>query len=93
MKKLAFLLAVISVNAAADQYVNGYTRSNGTYVEPYVRSSPNGTTADNYGSRSSSSSNYETRGLSVQVPSVSVPSVSVPSVGVPSVSAPSPFDR
>lgn len=91
MKKLVFLLAVISVNAVADQYVNGYTRGNGTYVDSYTRSSPNNTTADNYGSRRESSSSYETHGLSVQAPSV--PSVSIPPVGVPSVSAPSPFDR
>jgi hypothetical protein len=32
----------------ADQYVHGYTRSNGTYVRPYYRSSPNGTVTDNF---------------------------------------------
>lgn len=67
MKKIILALTVvaslISVNALADQYVNGYTRSNGTYVEPYVRSSPNSTTYDNYGSRHESSSSYQTQGL------------------------------
>lgn len=45
-------LAIISLTsgaALADQYVNGYVKSNGTYVSPYIRSSPNSTTADNYG--------------------------------------------
>jgi len=35
--------------AIAQVHVRGYTRSNGTYVAPHVRSSPNGTTADNWG--------------------------------------------
>jgi hypothetical protein len=38
----------------ADSYVGGYTRSNGTYVAPHYRSSPNGTTSDNW----SASGNY-----------------------------------
>lgn len=40
---------------AKDVYVHGYYRSNGTYVHPYVRSSPDSSRANNYGpSRSSS---------------------------------------
>jgi hypothetical protein len=41
-------LAVIAAPAFAVECVNGYCRSNGTYVEPYYRSSPNGTVTDNY---------------------------------------------
>lgn len=37
--------------AFADTYVNGYTRSDGTYVQPHYRSSPNNTTLDNYSTR------------------------------------------
>jgi len=92
MKKVVLvLLSLISANAIADQYVNGYTRSNGTYVEPYVRSSPNSTTADNYGSRSNNSGGgiYD----SIRVPTVSAPTVSAPTVEIPSISSPSVFDR
>jgi len=32
----------------ADVFVNGYYRSNGTYVQPYYRSSPDGTTLNNW---------------------------------------------
>ena len=32
----------------AQVHVNGYYRQNGTYVEPYMRSSPNSTLTDNY---------------------------------------------
>ena len=34
--------------ASADEYVNGYTRQDGTVVAPYMRSSPDGTTLNNY---------------------------------------------
>jgi len=37
-----------NIPAFANQYVHGYMRSNGTYVRPYYRSSPNGTVTDNF---------------------------------------------
>lgn len=37
--------------AYADEYVHGYTRSNGTYVEPYYKSSPNNSTFDNFSTK------------------------------------------
>jgi hypothetical protein len=46
----AFSMA-IAWQVSADQYVHGYYRSNGTYVQPYHRSSPNGTAIDNYSFR------------------------------------------
>ena len=54
MKKfLACLLAsmVCSSVAVADVYVRGYTRSDGTYVAPHYRSSPNATRNDNWTTR------------------------------------------
>lgn len=49
MKSLLLLASLlIGSLASADVYVHGYTRSNGTYVAPYHRSSPNSTTLDNY---------------------------------------------
>jgi len=52
MKKLIFglMVLVISTNflIAADTYVNGYTKSNGTNVDGYYRTSPNSTKSDNY---------------------------------------------
>lgn len=49
MKKL-LLVAAISLTAfsAQAEHVNGYVRSNGTYVQPYERSAPNNTVQDNY---------------------------------------------
>jgi hypothetical protein len=32
----------------ADEYVSGYYRSNGTYVQPYMRSSPDNSVFNNY---------------------------------------------
>ena len=45
MKKLIITLCLFAAGstALADTYVNGYYRSNGTYVRPHYR-----TTADNY---------------------------------------------
>jgi hypothetical protein len=55
MKKRLAILAVLlismlslSITAFADQYVNGYYRSDGTYVNGYYRTDPNDTTEDNY---------------------------------------------
>jgi len=51
-KTLLFTVAVIALSiplqGQADEYVHGYTRSNGTYVQGYTRSSPDGTVTDNY---------------------------------------------
>jgi hypothetical protein len=52
MKKLIFILLMcISSIAMADVHVRGHYRSNGTYVQPHYRSSPNGTTLDNYSTK------------------------------------------
>ena len=41
----------ISSIVMADVHVRGHYRSNGTYVQPHYRSSPNGTTLDNYSTK------------------------------------------
>jgi len=49
MKMLAFILAVTFAGSVyAGEYVNGYTRSNGTYVNGYTRSSPDSSYNNNY---------------------------------------------
>jgi len=48
---IAFLLPFI---VSADTYVDGYTKSNGTYVEGHYRSSPNSKRYDNYSSQGNS---------------------------------------
>jgi hypothetical protein len=47
------LLAALAFGSAASAqtHVRGYTRSDGTYVAPHYRSSPNSTTSDNYSTR------------------------------------------
>ena len=55
MKRLVILAAIIaSTSAFADQYVNGYTRSDGTYVAPHMRSDTNSIRSDNYNSQGNS---------------------------------------
>lgn len=38
----------VTVSANASEYVHGYTRSDGTHVSGYYRSSPDSTVQDNY---------------------------------------------
>ena len=42
-------------SGAGDVYVRGYYRKNGTYVQPYIRSSPDGYRWNNYGPSTDSS--------------------------------------
>ena len=50
MKKclLIWILFLLPSPASADQYVHGYYRNNGTYVQPYHRSTPDSTVTNNY---------------------------------------------
>lgn len=43
------VLASVSLAEARDVLVNGYYRSNGTYVQPHVRPSPDNVKGNNYG--------------------------------------------
>lgn len=45
------LAALVSAPAIADQYVKGHVRSDGTYVAPHYRSSPNSVQYDNYSTK------------------------------------------
>ena len=44
---VACLIILLAVPAIAGS-VQGYTRSDGTYVQPHMRSNPNNTVKDNY---------------------------------------------
>ena len=50
MKKIIFIIAFLFTTALsfAQVSVKGYTRSNGTYVQPHQRTAPNVTRNDNY---------------------------------------------
>ena len=55
MKKIAAIaiatvvtMGSLSSTALASVFVNGYFKSNGTYVMPHFRSSPDGYTFNNY---------------------------------------------
>lgn len=52
MKFIFALLALsISTISMADTHVKGYTKSDGTYVEPHYRSDSNNTKFDNYNTK------------------------------------------
>lgn len=55
MKKLVILFSLFILSTICfcqvnqnNHYVNGYTKSNGTYVQGYYRTNPNSTNVDNY---------------------------------------------
>lgn len=53
-RKLVLSLVVgiaLATTALAQVHVQGYTRRDGTSVQPHYRSSPNGSTLDNYSTR------------------------------------------
>ena len=53
MRKLLLTIAMMLLCTAAfaDVYVSGYTRQDGTYVQPYYRTSPNASQYDNYSTK------------------------------------------
>lgn len=53
MKKLIIALATLSMGTAvaAQTYVKGYVKKDGTYVAGHYRSSPNSTTTDNWSTK------------------------------------------
>jgi hypothetical protein len=65
---IATLLLASSLGVSADQWVNGYTRQNGTYVAPYVRTNPNSTRSDNYSTRGNSNPYTGQRGYTSPYP-------------------------
>jgi opacity protein-like surface antigen len=48
---LITLLAFASIALAGDVYVNGYYRSDGTYVQPHYRSAPDGNSYNNWSTK------------------------------------------
>ena len=55
MKLLFVLLALsISTEALSDEYVRGYIKKDGTYIQPYHRSESNSNKFDNYSTQGNS---------------------------------------
>jgi len=52
MKLLILVIAMlVSTIAIADTYVNGYYKSNGTYVQPHYRSDPDSSVSNNWSTK------------------------------------------
>ena len=52
MKKILIALtALVAVSAFGDEYVQGYTRRDGTYVAPHHRTTPDGNPFNNYSTK------------------------------------------
>ena len=48
---LIFIMLFAGVALARDTYVRGYTKKDGTYVDPHYRSAPNHTPNDNWSTK------------------------------------------
>ena len=48
---IVIFLATASTITLADQHVNGYIKHDGTYVQPYTRSTPDSSLSNNYSSQ------------------------------------------
>lgn len=48
MRKIILIFLLLAGFASADEYVNGYFRSNGKYVQPHFKSNKNHTKQDNF---------------------------------------------
>ena len=57
MKKIFLVAAILITSLSADVYVNGYYKSNGTYVKPHYRSNPDGYLYNNKSYNKTSSQN------------------------------------
>jgi len=68
MKKL-ILIGLIAIPSLvfADTHVDGYYRSNGTYVQPHYRSDSNGTAYDNYSYQGNTNPYTGTTGTSTRL--------------------------
>lgn len=69
MKTIMLFLTVFCGAAIADQYVNPYLRSDGSYVQGHMRSSPNNSQYDNWTSKGNSNPYTGQRGYSDPTPS------------------------
>lgn len=48
---LAAVMTAVTLSAAAQVHVSGYTKKDGAYVAPHERTAPNRTTFDNYSTK------------------------------------------
>lgn len=73
MRKIVLAITIgLTLPLLAQNQVNGYVKSNGTYVNPYVRSNADSIKVNNYGNYESSS---DTLDSSSEVPDYSAPAV------------------
>jgi hypothetical protein len=66
MKRLVLVAVMLataaSTNAQQRTHVDGYTRSNGTYVQPHDRTAPDRTRNDNWSTRGNTNPDTGVRG-------------------------------
>lgn len=76
-KTMVLTLMAIAFGATelqAQTYVGGYTKDNGTYVQPHYRSNTNSTTLDNWSTKGNTNPYTGKKGSKSAYPSYSTPS-------------------
>lgn len=93
----AAAFAVVSLAYAlpadAQQRVDGYTRRDGTYVQPYTRSTPNNSYNDNWGVRGNQNPYTGQMGTGSPTWNDRSPSYNQQHYGSPMYQSPSPYGR
>lgn len=83
---LASAIVLLATPAFADQFVNGYFRQNGTYVQPHYRSSPDSNPFNNYSTQGNM--NPHTFQSGTQNPYGSYSTAPSPTYGAPPTQSP-----
>lgn len=78
-----FAFLSISGSALSETYVKGYTKSDGTYVQPHYRSSPNSSYNDNWSVRGNQNPYTGSYGTKPQTWNDKTPSYNMNSYGYP----------
>lgn len=93
LRKLVLSLLVVTVlagAAGAQVHVRGYTRRDGTYVQPHYRSSPDSTPYNNWSTRGNVNPYTGSGGTVTVPPAPYTPLPSYPYVQLPPLAPPPP---
>jgi hypothetical protein len=85
------LFAFDAASAQGSHYVQGYTRSNGTYVPPHYQTNPDSTRANNYSTEGNVNPYTGQAGTKPLYPSTPSYGYTPPTYTTPSYSAPKPY--
>lgn len=84
-------LLLVTTSTFAAEYVRGYTKSNGTYVEGYTRSSPDSSYNNNYGVKGNTNPNTGSQGTASPTYNDRTPTYNTKTYGDPGYTTSNPY--